>query len=89
MKRLLWNKHTRLMLKHLLGWSCIILGIIQGFLPFLQGWVFIILGVFLLADEVPLFGRIKAWLHRKFPKISNYAHRKGEQMKSKFHHESD
>ena len=85
MKRLIWNKHTKLVLKHLAGWFCIILGIIMLITPG-QGILTILIGVYLLADEVPLFGRLKEWLQHRFPKTADYVHRKGEQMKAKFHH---
>jgi hypothetical protein len=47
----------------------------------------IMIGVYLLADEIPLFGRIKAWIQHRFPKTAEYVHRKGEQMKAKLHRE--
>ncbi|RKX44006.1 MAG: hypothetical protein DRP64_07330 [Verrucomicrobia bacterium] len=84
MKRLIWNRHTKLVLKHAAGWFCIVTGIIMLITPG-QGILTILLGIYLLADEVPLFGRIKAWLHRKFPKTADYAHRKSEQLQAKLH----
>ena len=84
MKRLLWNRHTRLVLKHLAGWFCIIAGIIMLITPG-QGILTILLGVYLLADEVPLFGKLKTWIQHRFPKTADYAHRKGEQLKARFH----
>lgn len=85
MKRLIWNRHTKLVLKHAAGWFCIVAGVIMLITPG-QGILSILLGIYLLADEVPLFGRIKVWLHRKFPKTADYAHHKGEQLKARFHH---
>jgi hypothetical protein len=84
MKRLIWNKHTKLVLKHVLGWFCIALGIIMLITPG-QGILTVLIGVYLLADEIPMFGRLKTWLHHKFPKTADYVHRKGEQLKAKFH----
>ncbi len=50
-----------------------------------QGILTLLIGIYLLADEIPFFGRIKAWLHHKFPKTADYVHRKSEQLKAKFH----
>ena len=85
MKRLIWNRHTKLVLKHVLGWFFIVTGIIMLITPG-QGLLSILIGVYLLADHVPMFGRLKVWLHRKFPKTANYVHHKGEQLREKFHH---
>ncbi len=80
MKRLHWNKHLRLVLKHLLGWICIVLGIVMLVMPG-QGILTLLAGIYLLADEVPMFGRIKAWLQHRFPKAAAVA----ERMKERFH----
>ena len=84
MKRLIWNRHTKLVLKHVLGWLFIALGIIMLITPG-QGILSILIGVYLLADEIPLFGRLKARLQRKFPKATDYIHTKGESLKARFH----
>ena len=86
MKRLLWNRHTKLVLKHAAGWFCIAAGIIMLVTPG-QGLLSLLLGVYLLADHVPMFGRLKVWLQRKFPKATDYAHRQAENLKSRFHQE--
>ncbi len=49
-----------------------------------QGILSLLIGVYLLADEIPLFGRIKRWLELRFPKTADYVHRKDEQLKAKF-----
>lgn len=84
MKKLIWNRHTKLVLKHALGWFCIAAGTIMLVTPG-QGILTILIGVYLLADHIPMFGRLKAWIHRKFPKASAYVHHKGEQLRAKFH----
>ena len=83
MKQLLWNKHTKRLLKHLAGWLCILLGLIMLITPG-QGILTLLIGIYLLADEIPLFGRIKAWTQHRFPKTAEYVHHKGEQMRAKF-----
>ena len=85
MKRLIWNRHTKLVLKHLLGWFFITVGIIMLITPG-QGILSILIGVYLLADEVPMFGRLKIWLQHRFPRTTDYVHRKGDQLRAKFHH---
>ena len=83
MKRLIWNRHTKLVLKHTAGWLCIVAGLIMCITPG-QGILTILIGVYLLADEIPFFGKIKAWLEHRFPRTAAYVHRKGEQMRKKF-----
>lgn len=83
MKRLFWNRHTKLVLKHVAGWFCIALGLIMFITPG-QGILTVLIGVFLLADEIPLFGRFKAWLEHRFPKTFDYVHRTGERFKARF-----
>ena len=85
MKRLIWNKHTKLVLKHIAGWFCILTGIIMLITPG-QGILTFLIGVFLLADEIPLFGRLKNWIQHRFPKTADFVHRKGDQMRARFHH---
>jgi uncharacterized protein len=54
----------RRIVRIILGWACILLGIVGLFLPVLQGWFFLVMGTALLARDVPLFGRILCWLER-------------------------
>jgi hypothetical protein len=84
MKRLIWNRHTKLVLKHVLGWLCIVAGIIMLVTPG-QGILSFLIGVYLLADHVPMFGRLKVWLHHRFPKTSDYVHHQGEIFKARMH----
>jgi hypothetical protein len=88
MKKLIWNRHTKLVLKHAAGWFCIVSGIIMLITPG-QGILTILIGVYLLADEIPLFGRIKVALQRRFPKPTDYVHRKGEKLRARFHHDKN
>ncbi|MEA2067778.1 MAG: PGPGW domain-containing protein [Verrucomicrobiota bacterium] len=83
MKRLIWNRHTKLVLKHLAGWFCILAGAVMLVTPG-QGILTLLIGVYLLADEIPMFGRIKAWLQHRFPKTADFVYRKGEQLRVRF-----
>jgi len=82
MKRLIWNKHTKLLLKHAAGWFCLVIGMIMLVTPG-QGILSILTGVYLLADEIPLFGRIRTCLEHHFPKTADFVRLKKEQFKEK------
>ena len=83
MKRLIWNRHTKLVAKHAAGWFCIVAGLIICITPG-QGILTILIGIYLLADEIPFFGKIKTWLEHRFPKTADFVHKKGTQMRNKF-----
>ena len=85
MKHLIWNKHTKLVARHAAGWFFLALGIVGCFLPVLQGFIFLAIGVFLLADHVPFFGRIRDWIQHRFPKLTQRVHNAGERFRAKFH----
>ena len=84
MKRLIWNRHTKLVLKHLAGWFCIVAGLIMCITPG-QGIITFLIGVYLLADEVPMFGKLKTWLEHRFPKTAAFVHRKKEKLRIRLH----
>ncbi len=84
MKKLIWNRHTKMVIKHVAGWLCIIFGLVMCFTPG-QGLLTILLGIYLLADQVPFFHRLKVRLEKRFPKPSRYVHNKAEQIKAAFH----
>jgi uncharacterized protein len=54
-------------LRHLLGWLSLVLGIVGLALPILQGWLLIAIGALLLAPDVPFFARLAAWIERRAP----------------------
>jgi uncharacterized membrane protein YbaN (DUF454 family) len=62
-------------LRHVFGWFFIVLGIIGCFLPILQGILFIIVGVSILAPEIPLFHRVMVRLKDRYPEVFEKAHR--------------
>ena len=84
MKHLVWNRHTKLVLKHIVGWFFIVAGVIMLVTPG-QGILSIVIGIFLLADHIPLFGRIRDWIHRKFPHMTERVHHMGEKLAARFH----
>lgn len=64
------NKKLKRLLKLTAGWVFILLGILGLFLPFLQGILFLLIGLFILAQELPWAARLLEKLKRKFPKIT-------------------
>ena len=56
-------------LRHVLGWLSLLVGLAGLVLPILQGWFFIALGAVLLAPDVPFFARLVAWIERRFPRL--------------------
>jgi uncharacterized membrane protein YbaN (DUF454 family) len=59
--------------RHLVGWPLLILGIVGLALPFLQGILFIVVALTLLAPEVPLFRRAIEALKKRFPAVFDKA----------------
>lgn len=55
---------SRRNLRILGGFSLLLLGVAGLALPLLQGWLFIVLGILLLAEEIPFFARLADRLKR-------------------------
>lgn len=58
-----WKRH---LLQQVLGWSLIVIGLIDLPLPG-PGWLIIGMGAIVLAPYVKIFRRFVEWLKRKFP----------------------
>jgi uncharacterized membrane protein YbaN (DUF454 family) len=67
-------------LRHVLGWFFVALGIVGLFLPLLQGILFILVGITILAPEIPLFRRLLSELQRRYP----LAFEKVESLRKKY-----
>jgi uncharacterized membrane protein YbaN (DUF454 family) len=67
-------------LRHVLGWSLVVLGIIGLFLPILQGILFILAGITILAPEIPFFRRLLSELQLRYPS----AFKKVEQFRKNY-----
>jgi len=52
-----------------LGYGFLLFGFVGGFIPVLQGWVFIALGLILLKDHALWARRLSVWLRRKYPNV--------------------
>lgn len=67
----------------IVGWIFIALGIVGLFLPFLQGILFILIGLVVLSKEHHWAGKLVAWLRCRFPKLDKWfawAHHKLERI---------
>ena len=53
-----------------LGWLFILLGIAGMFLPVLQGFLFLFVGLLLLSRESALARRLLDWLRRRYPALA-------------------
>lgn len=56
-------------IRHVLGWGLLVVGIAGLVLPVLQGWLFIALAALLLAPDVPFFARLLGWIENRFPAL--------------------
>jgi hypothetical protein len=57
---------SRRQLRILFGTSLLFLGAAGLGLPVLQGWFFILLGILVLAEDIPFFARLAARLKKGF-----------------------
>lgn len=49
-----------------------------------QGIITILIGIFLLADHIPLFAKIRLYLKRRYPKTFDFVQLKMELLHNKF-----
>lgn len=59
----------RRVLRLVLGWLSLAVGVAGLVLPILQGWLLIALGAVLLAPDVPVFARLIHRLEGRFPLV--------------------
>jgi len=55
--------------RHILGWGMLALGVAGLVLPVLQGWLFIAIGALILARDVPFFARMLDRIERRIPAL--------------------
>jgi len=58
----------------IVGWSFILLGIVGLVLPFLQGVLFILIGLFILSSQYAWARLLLSKLRKRFPGIVRAAH---------------
>jgi len=66
--------HWTSLLRMAFGVFFLFLGVIGLFLPVLQGLLFLVIGVALLADHIPVFARIRNAIYRRFPRVEHAVH---------------
>jgi uncharacterized protein len=64
---------TRSIVVQIVGWSFILLGIVGLILPFLQGILFILVGLILLSSEYAWARYLLQKLRSRFPRIAQMA----------------
>ena len=68
---------------YLIGWSFILLGIIGLFLPFLQGILFLLIGLLILSKESPLAKSILHRFQKRYPVAYQKMHEFNERLKKR------
>ena len=64
----------------LAGWGSLLLGIAGLFLPVIQGWFFILLGLVLLSGEYVWAHHLLRKLFDRFPKLESAVHKSAERF---------
>jgi uncharacterized protein len=64
----------------IVGWCCLILGIAGLFLPVLQGWFFILLGLLLLSSQYAWAHQLLNKLLSRFPRLHAAIHKSAQQI---------
>lgn len=67
-----------------LGSILLVLGVAGLALPLLQGLLFIVLGILLLARDIPWFARLAEHFRARFPRISRTAERARGRLREKW-----
>ncbi|NPV03416.1 MAG: hypothetical protein HPY67_01615 [Syntrophaceae bacterium] len=70
--------------RHAVGWPLLLLGIAGLALPFLQGILFIVIALTILAPEVPLLRRLLETLRKRYPAAFEKASAIWEDLKRRF-----
>jgi hypothetical protein len=78
------DKQGRRAWRHIVGWPLLLLGVIGLFLPFLQGTLFIVIALTVLAPEVPAFKRLIAALRKRYPGVFEKAAEMKESLQKRF-----
>jgi len=71
-------------IKITLGALLVPLGIVGLFLPFLQGVLFLLVGVALLSSEIPFVARLRDRVRKRYPGPWEKAEELGERLKARF-----
>ena len=74
------KSHTKRVVALIAGWSFILLGIVGLFLPFLQGGLFLLIGLIILSSEYVWAHQLLTKLRERFPKIGRGADEAAEKV---------
>lgn len=72
---------TKRLIKIIAGWAFMVLGVLGLFLPFLQGVLFLAIGLLILAQEQPWAHRLMSRIRHRYPHLTeklDNAHHKAE-----------
>jgi hypothetical protein len=64
------NSRMKTIWINILGWTFLVLGILGFFLPFLQGILFTLIGLYLLSKTSPWAKRLLDRLRERYPKMA-------------------
>lgn len=78
------QRRARQYWRHVVGWPLLLLGIVGLALPFLQGILFILVALTVLAPEVPALRRLVAALRKRYPAVFEQAAAMKENLKRRF-----
>jgi len=67
------NQRVKRVLALLAGWAFLLLGIVGLFVPFLQGMLFILIGLIILSSEYVWAHHLLAKLKARFPRLGHLA----------------
>jgi uncharacterized membrane protein YbaN (DUF454 family) len=67
------NSHFKKILLQIVGWTFILVGIVGLFLPFLQGILFILVGLVILSSQYAWARLLLTKVRKRFPKVGRLA----------------
>jgi uncharacterized membrane protein YbaN (DUF454 family) len=65
---------VQLILMQILGYTLLVLGVFGLFLPFLQGFLFLFIGLLILARSAPWAQRLLDHLDQRHPRLAQIRH---------------
>ncbi len=78
------NETVKRIVRLVLGWTCLVLGVVGLFVPILQGVLLILIGMALLSRDSRWARRCLMKLRLKFPDSYNRMQRSKERMRAWF-----
>lgn len=73
-------------LRQIVGWLCIAIGILGIAIPVFPQLPFLAVGALLLAPHVRMFRRLSAWIHKKYPRFRGPLRRFRDIKERRQHH---